>query len=139
MVCMKAKLPQTDVGIFETTKSFDELEFVSFKKEYGPDSPDFETSYLAPCKGDSGSGQWITIDKNEAEPWEGVKMNQMVLVAVYNTGIRGRYRLNGKYEKGVCGGDITFEDGKNLVAANYCTKVTNEEVLNFIKSYANIH
>ena len=72
MVCAKATLPQADVGIFEITKGSDELKFVSFEKEYPPEhtQPDFETSYIATCYGDSGSGHWITIDKDHAKSWK---------------------------------------------------------------------
>ena len=145
MVCMKKTLPQADVGIFEKSPTSDDLEFLAFEKEYGSEyqPSDFKTSYHAPCKGDSGAGQWMTIQKDKAEPWKNQKMSQRVLVAVYTTEIHGSYTRNdihGKpiLEKGICGGDVTLGDGKRLVGANHCTKTTNERVLKFIKLNAEI-
>ena len=136
MVCMKTKLPQADVGIFRISKSSGELEFVTFQKEYDSQTtPDFATSYLAPCFGDSGSGQWIKIDENVAPS---AKVSRSVLVAVYNSDLHGIYNLNGKEEKGLCGGAVTIDDGKRLVGANFCTKITNEQVLEFLKINAEI-
>ena len=111
--------------------SLGELEFVTFQKEYETETPpDFETSYLAPCFGDSGSGQWIKVDENVAPS---AKVSRSVLVAVYNSDIHGIYHLNGKEEQGVCGGGVSMDDGKRLVGANFCTKITNEQVLEFLK------
>ena len=143
MVCMKKTLPQADVGIFEKPSASDELKFVAFKKEYesGDLSPDFKTSYHAPCKGDSGTGQWMTIHTDEAEPWNNQKMSQSVLVAVYTTIFHGQYTRSRHplWEKeGICGGDVTLDDGSQLVGEDYCTKTTNERVLEFIKLNAEI-
>lgn len=145
MVCMDKTLPQADVGIFKVSDSsniknigvqdlYNHMEFSSFEKEYQSEGvPDFESSYLAPCKGDSGSGHWLTINKDDAEPWKGINIKQMVLVAVYTTGYKGSYKLNGFNEQGVCGGNIQLESGERLVGENICTKTTNGEVLEFLK------
>ena len=145
MVCMDKTLPQADVGIFKVSDSSNIenvaiqdlhkfMEFVSFEKEYASKKPhDFGTSYLSPCLGDSGSGHWITVNDDQTEAWKGVKMKQMALVAVYTTGLTGRYKLNRNYETGVCGGDVYLENGKRLVGENFCTKTTNEQVLDFLK------
>ena len=142
MVCMKKTLPQADVGIFEISPTSGELKFVAFQKEYesGHMRPNFETSYHAPCQGDSGTGHWLTIDKYQATPWNNIKMSQRVLVAVYTTELRGTYTRNGNplREPGVCGGDVTVDDGSKLVGANYCTKTTNERVFEFLKVKAGI-
>ena len=135
---MQKTLPQADVGIFEKLPTSQELDLIAFEKEYESESkiPNFETSYHAPCKGDSGAGQWMTIHKDEAEPWKNLKMSQRVLVAVYNTEIRGKYTRSEKplwEERGVCGGDVTLDNGKQLVGENHCTKTTNEQVFYFLK------
>ena len=79
---MKAKLPHANIGIFETknmesnvwSPNFNELKHIRFAKESEYLNRDFETSYIAPCKGDSGSGQWITISEDKAQPLKNMKM-----------------------------------------------------------------
>ena len=145
MVCAKATLPQADVGIFEITKGSDELKFVSFEKEYPPEhtQPDFETSYIATCYGDSGSGHWITIDKDHAKSWKieklglDIKMSQRVLVAILNRNFQDR--RNSPIEGiGACGGDVILDDGSRLVTVPSGTKTTNQQILEFFKLHAEI-
>ena len=147
MICMKKKLPENNVAIFETEdlkKSIwsiqaNELKFREFIKEDESNlPPDFQTSYHAPCKGDSGSGQWITIDEDKTSPWKNTKMSQRVLVAVYSTEFHGTYLRGGREEQGVCGGSITLDDGDRLVGEDICTKTTNERILDFLKSNSEI-
>lgn len=150
-ICMKKKLPENNVATFETenlkksiwSMQANKLKFIEFIKEDESNlPPDFQTSYHAPCKGDSGSGQWITIDEDKTSPWKNTKMSQRVLVAVYNTNVLGTYLKSylglGKREQGVCGGSITLANGDRLVAENICTKTTNERILDFLKSNSEI-
>ena len=116
-----------------------ELKFIEFiKEDESVLPPDFQTSYLAPCLGDSGSGQWITIDEDKSTPWKNTKTSQRVLVAVYSAGFHGTYLRGGKKEKGVCGGSITLDDGDRLVGKDICIKTTNERILDFLKSNSEI-
>ena len=146
MVCMKAKLPHANIGIFETknmesnvwSPNFNELKHIRFAKESEYLNRDFETSYIAPCKGDSGSGQWITISEDKAQPLKNIKMSQRVLVAVNNVGFHGVFQIGGKTYLGVCGGDVFLDDGSRLVGAPHGTKTTNERILDFLKSSAEI-
>ena len=153
MVCMKPILPQADIGIFEVSDISDELELVNFQKEYGPGEtePDFRTSYISTCTGDSGSGHWVTIDKDDAEIWKNfvidgfdLEMNQRGLVTIFNRGhlvtrnSRYDYKNLPFYAPGACGSDVTLEDLTRFVDVNYGTKTTNEQVLNFIKLHSEI-
>ena len=145
MVCAKATLPQADVGIFEIIKGSDELKFVSFDKEYPPEyiQPDFETSYIATCYGDSGSGHWITIDKDHAKPWKieklglDIKMSQRVLVAILMRSWQDK-RNSPIDGMGACGGDVSLDDGKWVVTVPAGTKTTNPQILDFFKLHAEI-
>ena len=135
MVCMQKTLPQADVGIFEKLPTSEELKLIAIQKEYEWESkiPNFSTSYQAPCFHDSGAGQWMTILKDEAQPWKNLKMNQRVLVTVHNWGIYGAYIRGGKPHSGVCGGIVTSDNGYRKVSQNYCTRTTKEQVLDFLK------
>ena len=145
MVCAKATLPQADVGVFEIVQGSNELEFVEFEKEYPPEypQPDFETSYIATCYGDSGSGHWITIDKDHAKPWKieklglDIKMSQRVLVAIINRNWQDRKNspIDGM---GACGGDVRLDDGSRAVTVPSGTKTTNQQILEFFKLHAEI-
>ena len=53
-LCMKMTLPLAEVGRFDRISSGPTFKF---QKEY--DSFKL-TSYISPCDGDSGSGQWVT-------------------------------------------------------------------------------
>ena len=80
----------------------------------------------------------MTIDKVQAEPWNNLKMSQRVLVAAYNTEIRGKYTRRGKplwEEEGICGGDVTLDDGSQLVGENHCTKTRFFTILNSQTKY----
>ena len=164
---MKSILPVADVGFFETSGESDELKHVNFQKEYGPEDkiPDFETSYLAGCSGDSGSGHWITIDKEQAEPWKhnelndfpflsaklrqsrdvNVKMSQRALVTIYTHGHGILIKSDATYdfknlpfESFSCGTDVTLDDGTRVVEAQFGTRTTNEQILQFLKLHAEI-
>ena len=153
MTCMKPILPQADVGIFTVSDISDELELVNFQKEYGAGEtePDFRTSYISACAGDSGSGHWVTIDKDDAEIWKDfvidgfdLEMNQRGLVTIFTDGhIVTRnsgydYKNFPFYVPGACGSDVTLEDFTRFVEINFGTKTTNEQVLNFIKLHSEI-
>ena len=145
MVCAKAILPQADVGIFEIVQGSNELEFVEFEKEYPPEytQPDFETSYIAACYADSGSGHWVTIDKDHAKPWKieksvsDMKMSQRVLVAIINSSSQDT-KNSPIDDIGACGGDVTLDDGSRVVTVSSGTKTTNPKILEFFKLHAEI-
>ena len=158
MVCMKTILPQADVGIFEVSDISDELTLKNFVKEYDPRfyRNNFRTSYISMCSGDSGSGHWVTIDKDDAKNWKNadlgidLPMSQRALVAIDNKrDLVTRFSLPYKDKKGrwinlpfdppgPCGGDVTLDDGTRFVSAHFGTKTTNEQVLNFIKLHSEI-
>ena len=158
-VCMKAILPQADVGIFEVSDISDELKFVNFLKEYDPRfyRYDFRTSYISPCTGDSGSGHWVTIDKDDAKNWKNddlgidLPMSQRALVTIgsqkelvtrnslYSKDKFGKWTRKLPFDPpGACGGDVTLDDGTRFVSTSFGTKTTNEQVLNFIKIHSEI-
>ena len=157
-VCMKTILPQANVGIFEVSDISDELTFVNFLKEYDPRfyRYDFRTSYISTCSGDSGSGHWVKIDKDDAKNWKNddlgldLPMSQRALVTIHHTrelvtrnslpykDELGRWINLPFFAPGPCGGDVTLEDGTRFVSASFGTKTTNEKVLNFIKLHSEI-
>ena len=151
MVCIKSILPQADVGLFEITDQSDELNFLNFQKEYGPEGslPDFQTSYISICRGDSGSGNWITVDEDHAKNWKNdklnfdMKMSQRVLVTITTFQKLVTRDRNFDFNKlpfigFVCGSDVTLDDGTRLVSAQYGTKTTSERILTFLKYHAEI-
>ena len=101
----------------------------------GDTLPDFQTSYVSICRGDSGSGNWITVDKDHAKHWKkdklgfDMKMSQRVLVTI--TTFQKLVTRDRKFDFSklpfigfVCGSDVTLDDGTRLVSAQYGTKTT---------------
>ena len=137
MICYKATLPRVDVGHFTLLNS-KELRFDEFVKEDNniqrPGTP-----YIAPCHGDSGSGFWIpVIGDNSAELSTELQTIRHALVAIHTKSLKGYYYNNGKREDGVCGGNLPLDDGTWVTAAGIATKITHEEILEFLKKSAKI-
>ena len=65
MYCIRSYIPKTEIPVFEDNGNAD-LEFKEFEgednEEQGNGNP---IGYQLPCKGDSGSGHWIT-ENNKA-------------------------------------------------------------------------
>ena len=132
---MKNTLPKANIGRFEIDGP--NLKFVGFEKDY--ESVKL-TSYKAPCLGDSGSGQWVTVnDANDlSNPAVTEDNTRRALVAMENSGYHGEYTLKGKLEVGVCGGSIPLDNGKIDIYGASCIITTHEEILGFIKKWARI-
>ena len=136
MVCQKTVLPRADVGYFEMSKS-KRLKLGSFNKEY-LNNPLIDTSYIGICHGDSGSGNWFTIRNETFDSFSATQENErsslVVITTKFSVGIYFR-NVDGKPKKenGVCGGNLLLGDGTRNIAYNKGTKITNENILHFIK------
>ena len=117
-----------------------DLKVINFEKEINLRNSkvikEVNTSYISGCRGDSGSGQWITQDESPSGANE--QINRNVLVAIATKVFQGTYYKNGKKEHGVCGADIPNINGEQLVSAPVSIKTTYGKILTWIKRKANI-
>ena len=144
---MKTELPMAEVGEFSLEPSSENIKLLTFRNEEnrrnGKDIKESNTSYISGCDGDSGSGQWIDIDwldvkQDKSTSAANEQLTRNMLVSIY-TKLFSSIMINNKLEKGVCGGDILFIDGRHLVSAPVSTKTTYEKILTWIKEKAKIH
>ena len=125
-VCMDAILPRAYVGRFIFND--DDLKLYDFEKEYKTNK---KTSYIAPCNGDSGSGQWVTVNQDTDD-------ERRALVAVHSNMDGLEWNLNGKILSSVCGSATKFNTGKVHLESYLSTITTHDKILGFIKKWAGI-
>ena len=131
---MKGILPRANVGRFKLSgaqfKKFEGGQFKldAFEKEYNAKE---EASYLEGCFGDSGSGQWVTID-------QGTDDERRALVAVLSQASVRTVEIMGKPVAAVCGSSLTFSSGEMLSRGPRSTITTHQNKLEFIKKWAEI-
>ena len=133
-VCMKMELPPAYVGIFKPSSSG--LRFSIGKL----DSSEKPTAYVATCYGDSGSGQWVTV--NDEMPSTSTSTDsgneRRALVALAIAGVNERF--NGPYGEeleGVCGGNLPYL-GEKIVHGSLSVVITHPKILGFLKRSAQI-
>ena len=138
MICIKPTLPRADVGYFTLLNSKDLKHDAFLKEDNNILFPG--TQYIAPCQGDSGSGHWISvIDQNVADSSTTTESIQNALVAVYSNNLLGGFFHNGKFEKGICGGNLALPNAPVRVNPHgIAIRTTHEKVLDFLKEKAKI-
>ena len=130
-VCMKGTLPGAKVGRFQQIQG--KLKFIAFGIE---DNSKKLPYYMSPCRSDSGSGHWITIDKRSSP--ESITKEEIItrraLVAVHTETLIREFRLNEfkPWWRPICGSSLNHE-GKKIRGADYAHRTTHEDVLKFIK------
>ena len=103
---------------------YNDLKLYDFEKEYKTNK---KTSYIAPCNGDSGSGQWVTINQDTDD-------ERRALVAVHSNMDGLDWNLNGKILSSVCGSATKFNTGKVYLESYLSTITTNDKILGFIRN-----
>ena len=92
MICMHNQLPETKL-----------FNYISYKFEpyqvINVDPPENVQSYIAGCKEDSGSGQFIDAEITT----DGSKDTQYALAAIYKGTQKDRFLHNGEYHRVPCG------------------------------------
>ena len=126
-VCQKAMLPRANVGRFKLAGGQFKLD--AFEKEY--ETTKEKTGYMSTCMGDSGSGQWVTINRGSDD-------ERRTVVAVATTSAVDNVRINGRLVDAVCGSSLTFSNGKTLLQGASSTKTSHQTILTFIKKWAEI-
>ena len=134
-VCMKGILPKVNVGRFRLKGP--NIKLIAFKKESVTNSK--LTSYIAICDGDSGSGHWVTIEKDTTSHTQSPEDDNIrrALVAVVTSAIDPYYETpDAKIEKGVCGGIVKDTQGKVEEYSATTINTIHKETLGFIKKWA---
>ena len=134
-ICMKATLPEANVGHFKLYGP--NIKLIEFKKESVTNNK--LTSYIAICDGDSGSGHWVTIDEDASSNAhsQGDENVQRALVAVVVSAVHPYYETSdGKLDDGVCGGIVKGKQGKVEAYAPIAINTIHKETLGFIKKWA---
>ena len=130
-VCMKGVLPRAMAGHFILTG--DTLELQKFEKQ---DRTGKFTSYMATCRGDSGSGHWVTVfnDKSSISQNEKDDNTRRGLVAVCVKAFYPSFKLpNGQSVKVICGG-VVRGGGKKRAYGPFAIRTTHTEILKFIRN-----
>ena len=125
-VCMKGILPRANVGRFKLSGGQFKLD--AFEKEYETKEG---ASYQSGCMGDSGSGQWVTVNRDSDD-------ERRAVVAIVTTSATNGVRINGRLVDAVCGSSLIFSNGKTLSQGASSTKTTHPTMLTFIKKWAEI-
>ena len=134
-VCMKGILPKAKVGHFRLKGP--NIKLIEFKKESVTNTK--LTSYIAICDGDSGSGHWVTIEKDTTSHTQSPEDDNIrrALVAVVTSAIDPYYESpDGKIEQGVCGGIVKGTQGKVEAYSAATINTFYKETLGFIKKWA---
>ena len=134
-ICMKATLPEANVGHFKLYGP--NIKLIEFKKESVTNNK--LTSYIAICDGDSGSGHWVTIKEVTTSHTQRPKDDNIrrALVAVVTSAIDPYYEApDGKIEQGVCGGIVKGTQGKVEAYSATTINTFHKETLGFIKKWA---
>ena len=126
-VCQKATLPRANVGRFKLTRGQFKLD--AFEKEY--ETTKEKSNYVSTCMGDSGSGQWVTVNRDSDD-------ERRAVVAIVTTSATNGVRINGRLVDAVCGSSLIFSNGKTLSQGASSTKTTHPTMLTFIKKWAEI-
>ena len=135
---MEITLPRATVGHIKTSNSF-----WSFKGDIDSIviNPDIEfnqrTSYRSICGGDSGAGQWVTIDEDGSSSSKRSE-GRSVLVAVARGSSEEKCEVNGRQMEAVCGGNMMLDDGDLLTDGATAVRATQPTISKFIKMYAKI-
>ena len=124
-VCMKGTLPGAKVGRFQRTEG--KLNFIAFEIE---DNSKKLPYYRGMCRGDSGSGHWITTMNI---------ITRRVLVAVATGTYHDEFKLDFRpwLTRSVCGSSLNY-GGEKAIAVDYAHRTTHEDVLKFIKKILGI-
>ena len=127
---MKSDSPRAKIGRFKiSTSSSNTLELERWDDEPPPIDA---MSYITPCKGDSGSGHWLTTVLSEDK----TITIKTVLAAVYATKYHATWKTpDGKERFLPCGGviDNAKTDRKSNVNGPSSIKTANEEIFEWIK------
>ena len=126
-VCQKIMLPRANVGRFKLTRGQFKLD--AFEKEY--ETIKEKSNYVSTCMGDSGSGQWFTVNRDSDD-------ERRAVVAIVTTSAANGVRINGRLVDAVCGSSLIFSNGKTLSQGASSTKTTHPTILTFIKKWAGI-
>ena len=129
-ICMKTILPRAHIGILKTTG--DQINSVDFQQDI--ESKQF-ISYPSICDGDSGSGQWVTVNEDGSSASKEYD-TRSVLVAIAARGAEGIFEVNGQPMEAVCGGNMILDSGELLTEGATAVKATHPVIFGFIKKYS---
>ena len=127
---MKTVLPRAHIAILKTTG--DQVDSVDFQQD--TESKKF-ISYPSICDGDSGSGQWVTVNEDGSSASKEYD-TRSVLVAIAARGAEGIFEVNGQPMEAVCGGNMILDSGELLTEGATAVKATHPVIFGFIKKYS---
>ena len=137
-ICMEITLPRATVGHLKTPNSFWSFEGNIDSIVINPDIEfNQRTSYRSICNGDSGAGQWVTIDEDGSSSSK-KSDGRSALVAVARGSSEEKFKVNGRQMEAVCGGNMLLDDGDILTDGATAVRATHPKILGFIKKYAKI-
>ena len=137
-ICMEITLPRATVGHLKTPNSFWSFEGNIDSIVINPDIEfNQRTSYRSICNGDSGAGQWVTIDEDGSSSSK-KSDGRSALVAVARGSSEEKFNVNGRQMNAVCGGNMMLDDGDLLTDGATAVRATHPVISKFIKKYAKI-
>ena len=98
-----------------------EIDSISFKQDIELKQ---QKSYRSTCAGDSGAGQWVTLDEDgssTSNKFDG----RSALVAIVKGSIEIKFEVNGKLIKAVCGSNMVMDNGDLLTKGTTAVRATH--------------
>ena len=140
MLCLKSILPKTKTATYKRKEYYLPIQWKDPIFVQEENSKDFTKGYRVPCRGDSGSGQIVSISI-EPKPLQSFKY---VLAAVFTSTIQDLVVENGKDVPVVpCGStvfsyDSTAKKVVTLESQGHAQSTSWPEILDWIKNKAKI-
>ena len=134
MYCMKSILPRT------RTINFKPDDMKNYRTELEP-VPEWITSYMQNCEGDSGSGQFISNNVNDyMHPSKDIGKLRYLLAGIGATAQRDFFIDNNGIKHTVPCGSLAYDQKtkKYLESLDVSISTTNQKILNWIKKKSNI-